>query len=157
MSYPKNNVKLILVDVPLNSFDDGNSAKILYLPICQNEMYSNKFESVLNEFNLYLRVKTLPKVLKKILAKLIFCIKKSIFFIISEQDSKYLPSFEELTKCYAIICCSRTDIDEWLQLIQDIQKWKFEDTVTGRLLLLTSFLLSFACSEKMFKKQYHLM
>lgn len=156
MSFPKHYIKLILVDIPLYKFtDDDNScsfSRSIYLPFSRNLIYASKFDSLTIDFNVYLRLNELPKSLKKLIPKIVFARLKTRLFI-TLSHSEYFPPFRKVNKWYQTNRHKYTNIDEWIQLIQQAHKGIDIDEERKCSIYLSSILLTFACSENVFKKQ----
>lgn len=151
MSFPKHYIKLILVDIPLYSFsDDDNTcsfSRSIYLPISRHLIYTSQFDSS----NIYLRFNELPKSLKKLIPKIVFTrLKTRLFLTLSK--SEYFPPFRKVNKWYQTNKHKFKSLDEWIQLIQQHEGFDMNEE-RKCLLYFSSILLTFACSEKVFKKQ----
>jgi hypothetical protein len=160
MAFPHNNVKLILVDVPLYSFNGNKKyrfARSIYLPINVNNAYSEKIGNTRKQENIYFRIHDFPKSLRALMPRLFkYKMRTNAYMFISEKASgskeDYLPSLDEFEKWYNQNMERRRNIDEWIALIEQVQSWNLAEK--ARLIYVSAFFMSFAFSEIQFKTDY---
>jgi hypothetical protein len=173
MAFPKYNVKLVLVDAPfflLGHIDDDfeferRIARCLYLPISLDKQYFDKIEAKQNE-QLYLRIHDLPLSLRQCIPKIFkHRINKEPVTIVtsacvrskSRLINDYLPSLKDLKNWYSKNTIRRAEIDEWIQLIQQIQSWSLDNPSTARLIYFSAFIMSFVHSKSQLKRDLYLV
>jgi hypothetical protein len=139
MSFPKNNLYIIMVDFPLNEF---KLAKIIFLPLLKNKKY-------FPENKLYLKICDLPECVKKLMKPIFNKLSKTAFLFLQDDSStSHLEQFEKCLKTQ-----KNKNILRWIKLIERMEKKKKTPALSGKSIYMSAFLLNYAVSEYELKKQ----
>jgi hypothetical protein len=155
MSYPKHNMYIMFIDLPLNEF---NSSKVLFLPLKKKQKYYSKLGNG-SKINLYLRVNDFPTSVKKLFENIINEMSKNIFYFLEDSSAESIcPSLEEIETCFKTLKCKQS-IRRWIKLIKHLEKWDSNHASNGKriCLYMCAILLHFVISEPDFKKQFRLL
>lgn len=151
MSFPKNNLCLIFIDLPTNEF---NNSRALFLPLFKNKKYLNKL-GIQEEENVYIRLSALPKDLCSLLIDLINLVSDSVYFFLEESSVKDVcPSLEKFNERLKLLKNKR-GISKWMTLIRKTEKKDFFEGEEKELMFVVcSILLNYSITELEFKRQF---
>jgi hypothetical protein len=144
MSFPKNNLCIVFIDLPPNEF---GLSRILFLPLKNCESYQALIGGISN--NVYIRLSTLPHCVKNVLKNLISELSKNIYLFLQDECC---PEKEEFENCLDSLKNKR-NIQRWIKLIKKTEK---NTPQSGKLSYACAFLLNYGLSEVEFKRQFRL-
>jgi hypothetical protein len=147
MSFPKNNLCIVFIDLPTNEF---GLSRILFLPLKNRKIYQTLIGENLTETNnVYIRINDVPACVKAILKSLITELSKNIYLCLQDECC---PEQEDFEKCLESFK-SKRNIQRWIKLIKKTEK---NPQLSGKLSYACAFLLNYGLSEAEFKRQFRL-
>lgn len=147
MSFPKNNLCIVFIDLPTNEF---KLSRVLFLPLKKRKVYQALLKGEPTKTNnVYLRLNEVPDCVKRVFNDLVTTLSKNIFLCLQDECC---PEKEDFEKCLKAIKNKR-NIQRWIKVIKKMEK---KPPLSGKLTLACAFLLSYVLSEVEFKKQFRL-
>lgn len=154
MSFPKFNIRVLLIDVPpIKTF---NLSPFLYLPLKKSNRIFKHCVGLSRKKHLYVRIHSFPESIKNILFSFCNEIPTQLFSMInSNSDILKQIDLNSLQTCIQV-SPHKQQLLKWKRIIRKITKWDENHSVFGKYLILCSFILYYSFSEDDLKIQFRL-
>jgi hypothetical protein len=154
MSFPKNNICVMFLDIP--SIKSFNLSPLLYLPFKKSKRFFKHFSGPSRKRYLYIRSCSLPLQIQQALLPLFNEMSNKLFSIINPNIDIFEQfDLSELQKCMHR-SLQKQQLMRWKKIIQKTTKWTENHPVYGKYLIVCSFLLNNSFSENDLKIQLRL-
>lgn len=155
MSCPKNYISILFIDFQPHSFTKLSSQ--LFLPFKKTKRILKYFDAIKRNKILYVRMQMLPVYIRNIVVEIEKQMMCNVYYFLNPETDVLLHnvSLERLTDCLNSCSCKR-QLQKWLRIIFNVKKWRKDDPVYGKYVILFAFLLNAAVSSEILKKQLRL-
>lgn len=154
MSFPKNNICIIFLDIP--SIKSFNLSPLLYLPLKKSKRFFKHFSTPSRKRYLYVRSCSLPIQIQNALIPIFDEMSTKLFSIINPNvDTFQQFDLSELQKCIQQ-SSNKQQLMRWKKIIQKTTKWNESHPIHGKCLIICAFLLNNCLSENDIKIQLRL-
>jgi hypothetical protein len=155
MSFPKFNLRVMILDVPPNK--TFNLSPLLYLPLKKSKQLFKHFTGSSRKQHLFIRLCSLPSLIKNILNPFVNEMSTQIFSVMNSNIDIFTQiDLSSLQSCIQV-SPHKQRLLKWKRKIRKITKWDENHSVHGKYLILCSFILCHSFSENDFKVQFRLM
>lgn len=157
MAFPKFNIHVMFIELGYDALN--NKSPLLYLPIRKTRNYFRHFPGTTKKRHLYIRMSCFPQSLQTLLQPLFDKMRTFGYLFISPDNRECILNSIDFDQLNTLLfqCTERRLLLKWIRLIKKTKKqWTENHPVFGKYLLLCSFLLAHAFSERNLKIQFRL-
>jgi hypothetical protein len=144
----------MILDIP--SIEPFNLSPLLYLPLKKSKKVFKNFLGSSRKRHLYLRIQSLPLLIRKALIPFCTEMTNHLFSIINPSIDVFKQTDLNTLQSCIQMSPHKQRLLKWKRIIQKTSKWNENHSVHGKYLIICAFILCYSFSENDLKVQFRL-